>query len=263
MRAAEPPPVLARAGQRRSGRHRGPPLACAGVRHLLGTDRRALRRRGSHGMVRPGAAAGQDHGRLHARRSPPERLPTPASRCTRRWCRACPATGRSKVSCPVSPACRGSEVAPSSTGRPWPTRLWPAILRHLFPTTSAENLAAVDALEASFGDRFRRGVARSVSQALAATGRGGGRPRLRLVERRWRPRGLPPQLPGRVRPARGPRAVAAHPTRVHAGAPAVLGGQPHLRRRDRLGVPARRPHAVLGGSFVARSGRRPSRSTTR
>jgi hypothetical protein len=37
-----------------------------------------------------------------------------------------------------------------------------AILRHLFPTASAEDLAAVDALDASFGDRFRRRVARSV-----------------------------------------------------------------------------------------------------
>lgn len=37
-----------------------------------------------------------------------------------------------------------------------------AILRHLFPTASAEDLAAVDALDASFGDGFRRSVARNV-----------------------------------------------------------------------------------------------------
>jgi hypothetical protein len=37
-----------------------------------------------------------------------------------------------------------------------------AILRDLFPTAPAEDLAAVDALDASFGDRFRRRVARSV-----------------------------------------------------------------------------------------------------
>ena len=37
-----------------------------------------------------------------------------------------------------------------------------AILRRLFPTASAENLAAIDELDASFGDRFRRRVARSV-----------------------------------------------------------------------------------------------------
>jgi PAP2 superfamily len=37
-----------------------------------------------------------------------------------------------------------------------------AILRHLFPSASGENLAAVDALDASFGDRFRRRVARDV-----------------------------------------------------------------------------------------------------
>src|SRR5262245_36903127 len=36
-----------------------------------------------------------------------------------------------------------------------------AILRQLFPTAPAEGLAAVDALEASFVDRFRRRVARS------------------------------------------------------------------------------------------------------
>src|SRR5262245_11228851 len=37
-----------------------------------------------------------------------------------------------------------------------------AILRHLFPTASAEDLDAVDALDASFGERFRRRVDRSV-----------------------------------------------------------------------------------------------------
>jgi hypothetical protein len=37
-----------------------------------------------------------------------------------------------------------------------------AILRQLFPNASAENLAAVEELEASFGDRFRHRVPRDV-----------------------------------------------------------------------------------------------------
>ena len=123
----------------------------------------------------------------------------------------------------------------------WPTAANAAlagILRSLFSTTPAENMAALDALETSFADRFRpldRAVSRrsqrrgtAVAEAIFEWSKGDGGDRREL--RNFPVDHVPPV---------GPGLLAARAAQVHASLAAVLGRQPPVRRFDRLGVRAR------------------------
>jgi hypothetical protein len=130
---------------------------------------------------------------------------------------------------------------------PWPivaNAALAGILRRLFPTTSAENMAALDALETSFNDRFSRldrAVSRraqrrggAVAEAIFEWSRGDGGDQGEL--RNFPADYVPPVGPGLWQPT---------PPRVHAGPAAVLGHEPLVRRLCRRGVRARRSNAVL------------------
>jgi hypothetical protein len=124
----------------------------------------------------------------------------------------------------------------------WPTVANAAlarIARSLFATTNAENLAAIDALESSFAERFRDETGRQVFRASVERGRDVAPSHLRLVPRRRRPRGLPAQLPAQLCGPGWSRSVGAHPARIPAGSPTVLGHEPVRRSQRRGGLPLR------------------------